>query len=88
MLRERTRSGGRKRPPKEMTLFIVSIPLMVLGFAMAIVPLVVTMRREQALEDANLFSREKRVGYVMDRQAHSLSFDGHAKDRGDRVDAA
>ncbi|MGB9112537.1 MAG: hypothetical protein WCF24_07400 [Acidimicrobiales bacterium] len=67
-----------------MALFIVSIPFMLLGLAIAIVPLVVTMRRQDTLEDGYVWSHENREGNVTDPYAHFASLDEYLEDDDER----
>jgi hypothetical protein len=69
---------------EEMTLLLISIPFMVLGFAIAIVPLLTTMRREHALEDEHLWRQEERQGHVTDPYARFASLDEYLVEEDDR----
>lgn len=66
-------AAGGNACRREVTLLIISIPLMVLGFAIAIVPLVAVVRRQHRFEDEHIWGREARQGHVTDPHAHFAS---------------
>jgi hypothetical protein len=63
-----------------MTLLIIAIPLMVVGFTIAIVPLVAVMRREHAMQDHRIWKREARHGQLPERWKHLANADGELFD--------
>lgn len=80
--REKTAEG-------KMALLIISIPFMVLGFGIAVVPLIAAMRRPHELQDESDSRRSSRRGHVVDPYAHVASLNEYLVDHErELVDAA